>query len=149
MKVVIQRVNKANVTIDDTIVGKIDKGLLILVGIHEEDTLDDVAYLVKKISQLRIFEDKHGKLNLDIHEINGSILSVSQFTLYANTKKGKRPSFVSAANPDKALLLYNTFNQQLADLGIQVATGKFGQDMQVTLVNDGPITIVIDTKEKN
>lgn len=148
MKVVIQRVSQAEVVIEKKSVGKIERGLLILVGIHEEDTLEDVAYLVHKISKLRVFEDETGKMNLGIQEVKGSILSVSQFTLYADTKKGNRPSFIEAARPQKAIPLYELFNQQLRDLAIPVETGEFGADMAVSLVNDGPVTIIMDTREK-
>lgn len=147
MKVVIQRVSQAEVHINQEVVGKIDTGLMILVGIHTTDTIKDVMYLVRKISQLRIFEDESGKMNQSIQEINGCILSVSQFTLYAATKKGNRPSYTEAARPEVAIPLYNAFNEQLASMGIPVATGQFGADMQVTLTNDGPVTIIIDTLE--
>lgn len=148
MRVVIQRVSQAEVVIENQSVGKIERGFMILVGIHEEDGPEDVAYLVRKISKLRVFEDEAGKMNLGIQEINGSILSVSQFTLYADTKKGNRPSFIEAARPEKAIPLYESFNQQLRDLAIPVETGEFGADMSVSLVNDGPVTIIIDTREK-
>ncbi len=121
---------------------------MVLVGIHQEDTPEDVAYVVGKISKLRVFEDDEGKMNRSIQEIEGSILSISQFTLYAKTKKGNRPSFIEAARPDVAIPLYELFNQQLEAEGIAVATGEFGADMQVSLTNDGPVTIVIDTREK-
>lgn len=148
MRVVIQRVSQAEVVIENQSVGKIERGFMILVGIHEEDGPEDVDYLVRKISKLRVFEDEAGKMNLGIQEINGSILSVSQFTLYADTKKGNRPSFIEAARPEKAIPLYESFNQQLRDLAIPVETGEFGADMSVSLVNDGPVTIIIDTREK-
>ena len=148
MKVVIQRVSQAQVAIDEQIVGRIKQGFMVLVGIHQEDTPEDVAYVVGKISKLRVFEDDEGKMNRSIQEIEGSILSISQFTLYAKTKKGNRPSFIEAARPDVAIPLYELFNQQLEAEGIAVATGEFGADMQVSLTNDGPVTIVIDTREK-
>lgn len=148
MRVVIQRVSQAEVVIDNQSVGKIERGFMILLGIHEEDGPEDAAYLIRKISKLRVFEDEAGKMNLGIQEINGSILSVSQFTLYADTKKGNRPSFIEAARPEKAISLYESFNQQLRDLAIPVETGEFGADMAVSLVNDGPVTIIIDTREK-
>ena len=143
MKVVIQRVSQAQVAIEEQIVGQIKQGFMVLVGIHQEDTPEDVAYVVGKISKLRVFEDDEGKMNRSIQEIEGSILSISQFTLYAKTKKGNRPSFIEAARPDVSIPLYELFNQ-----GIAVATGEFGADMQVSLTNDGPVTIVIDTREK-
>ncbi|TXU83243.1 D-aminoacyl-tRNA deacylase, partial [Klebsiella oxytoca] len=121
---------------------------MVLVVNHQEDTPEDVAYVVGKISKLRVFEDDEGKMNRSIQEIEGSILSISQFTLYAKTKKGNRPSFIEAARPDVAIPLYELFNQQLEAEGIAVATGEFGADMQVSLTNDGPVTIVIDTREK-
>lgn len=147
MKVVIQRVTNAAVSIDGTCVGEIGHGFMILVGIHELDTPEDVSYLVRKISKLRVFEDEEGKMNNSIQDISGSILSVSQFTLYADTKKGNRPSFIKAAKPEKSIPLYNFFNEELGKEGITVKTGEFGADMQVSLVNDGPVTIIIDTQE--
>ncbi|MDT3394409.1 MAG: D-tyrosyl-tRNA(Tyr) deacylase [Bacillota bacterium] len=146
MRVVLQRVSQASVTIDQTIVGKINQGFLLLVGICD-DTEADLDYLVKKISQLRVFEDPDGKMNLALAQVDGAILSVSQFTLFASTKKGNRPSFTAAGKPDYAKRLYEQFNQKLAATGIPVATGEFGADMQVALVNDGPVTILFDTKE--
>lgn len=148
MKAVIQRVSHAKVEIDGETIGQIDSGFMILLGIHTEDTLEDVAYLVRKISKLRVFEDSEGKMNEDIQSAGGKILSISQFTLYADTKKGNRPSFISAARPEQAIPLYEAFNQQLREAGITVETGEFGGDMDVTLTNDGPVTIVIDTREK-
>lgn len=148
MRVVVQRVKEASVTIDDKIVGAIEQGFMLLVGIHEEDTLEDVAYLVRKITKLRVFEDTEGKMNLDITAINGSILSISQFTLHAETKKGNRPSFIQAARPEKAIPLYENFNEGLKEAGLIVETGEFGANMQVALINDGPVTIIIDSKDK-
>lgn len=149
MKIVIQRVSQAEVKINQESVGKIGQGLMILVGIHETDTLADVTYLVRKVSQLRIFEDASGKMNKNVQEVKGSILSVSQFTLYATTKKGNRPSYNEAAHPEVAIPLYHAFNEQLEQMGLPVATGQFGEDMQVTLTNDGPVTIIIDTLENS
>lgn len=148
VKAVIQRVKEASVTIDQQIVGEISQGFLILLGIHEEDTAADVDYLVRKITKLRVFEDQEGKMNLDLAAVSGEILSVSQFTLYADTKKGNRPSFVKAARPEVAIPLYELFNQKIRSENISVATGEFGANMQIALVNDGPVTIVIDTREK-
>ncbi|WP_086313826.1 D-tyrosyl-tRNA(Tyr) deacylase [Enterococcus sp. 7F3_DIV0205] len=148
MRAVIQRVSQAEVKIDQKSVGKIDQGFMILLGIHQTDSIEDVAYLVRKISKLRVFEDGGGKMNLSIQEIKGSILSVSQFTLYADTKKGNRPSFIEAARPEVAIPLYEQFNEQLKELAIPVETGEFGADMAVSLINDGPVTIIIDTKDK-
>lgn len=148
MRAVIQRVSQASVTIDGEIVGEIQQGFMVLLGIHETDTSADVEYLVRKIQKLRIFEDEQRKMNVDIQAVSGSILSISQFTLYAETKKGNRPSFIQAAQPEQAIPLYEQFNQQLEATGIPVATGEFGAQMQVSLVNDGPVTIIIDSKEK-
>lgn len=147
MKVVLQRVSQASVTIEEQVVGQISKGFLLLVGICDDDTEADLDYLVKKISQLRVFEDEAGKMNLALGQVNGAILSVSQFTLYASTKKGNRPSFTDAGQPDYAQKMYNLFNQKLAATGIAVETGEFGADMQVALVNDGPVTILFDTRD--
>lgn len=148
MRAVIQRVSQASVSIEENIVGAIQQGFMVLLGITHEDTGDDVAYLVRKIKNLRVFEDEEGKMNRSLESINGAVLSISQFTLYGETKKGNRPSFIQAAPPSIAIPLYEAFNEGLQAEGITVATGKFGADMQVALVNDGPVTIVIDTKEK-
>ncbi|EOT49528.1 D-tyrosyl-tRNA(Tyr) deacylase [Enterococcus sp. AZ150] len=147
MRAVVQRVKHARVTIKDTISGQIEQGFMILLGVHEEDTLEDAQYLAKKIAQLRVFEDEDGKMNLSIQDISGAILSISQFTLYAQTKKGNRPSFIKAARPEIAKPLYEQFNTLLIEQGITVETGEFGADMAVELLNDGPVTIVYDTKE--
>ena len=148
MRVVIQRSKKASVSINQEIVGAIDHGFVLLVGIGEEDTQEDIEYLVRKISKMRIFEDGEGKMNLSLADVGGEILSISQFTLHANTKKGNRPSFIEAAKPDRAIPLYDAFNQQLREQGFKVEVGQFGADMQVSLVNDGPVTILIDSKQK-
>lgn len=148
MRVVIQRSKKASVSINQEIVGAINHGFVLLVGIGEEDTQEDVEYLVRKISKMRIFEDGEGKMNLSLADVGGEILSISQFTLHANTKKGNRPSFIEAAKPDRAIPLYDAFNQQLREQGFKVEVGQFGADMQVSLVNDGPVTILIDSKQK-
>ncbi|MFD1125927.1 D-aminoacyl-tRNA deacylase [Lentilactobacillus raoultii] len=148
MKVVLQRVKKASVSIDNQIHGVIDKGYLLLVGVSDADGDEQIDYLVHKISKLRIFEDDVGKLNLDIHAVNGAILSVSQFTLYANTKKGNRPSFTDAGQPTHAKQIYERFNDRLRQAGLIVQTGIFGADMQVRLQNDGPVTIIFDTDHK-
>ncbi|MGX7264332.1 D-aminoacyl-tRNA deacylase [Enterococcus crotali] len=148
MRAVIQRVTQAEVRIEQQSVGRIAQGFMILLGIHQSDSAEDVAYLARKISKLRVFEDDGGKMNLSIQEIQGSILSVSQFTLYADTKKGNRPSFIEAARPEVAVPLYDLFNKQLKELDIPVETGEFGADMAVSLINDGPVTIIIDTKDK-
>lgn len=144
MRVVVQRVNKAQVTIDNEVVGKIKRGFLLLVGLREGDELDQVKKAADKIAKMRIFEDKDGKTNLSLKDVNGEILSVSQFTLLANTKKGNRPSFVEAMRPPKSKDLWEDFNQELENRGFHVETGEFGADMQVSLENDGPFTIVLD-----
>lgn len=144
MRVVVQRVNKAQVTIDNEVVGKIKRGFLLLVGLREGDELDQVKKAADKIVKMRIFEDEDGKTNLSLKDVNGEILSVSQFTLLANTKKGNRPSFVEAMRPPKSKDLWEDFNQELENRGFHVETGEFGADMQVSLENDGPFTIVLD-----
>ena len=145
MRIVIQRVSQASVTIDGKIAGAIQQGLLLLVGICPEDGQEDIDYAVRKISQMRIFSDDADKMNLSVQDVGGQILSISQFTLYADTKKGNRPAFTGAARPDLATALYDQFNQKLAQI-VPVQTGEFGADMKVSLVNDGPVTIVLDTK---
>lgn len=147
MKIVIQRVSQASVTIDGKIAGAIQQGLLLLVGICPEDGPEDIEYAVRKISQMRIFSDDADKMNLSVQDVGGQILSISQFTLYADTKKGNRPAFTGAAKPDLATSLYDQFNQKLAQI-VPVQTGEFGADMKVSLVNDGPVTIVLDTKAR-
>ena len=149
MKVVIQRVNKASVSVENKIKSSIEIGLLILVGIEESDNNEDINWLTKKIVQLRIFNDSDGVMNLSVKDINGEILAISQFTLHAKTKKGNRPSYQQAAKPEISIPLYEQFVKQLrADLGKEVKTGKFGAHMKVNLENDGPVTIIIDTKNK-
>lgn len=148
MRVVLQRVKSANVKIDDAIVGSIQQGFLLLVGIEATDTQKEIDYLVHKIVKFRVFTDDEDKMNLPITEVNGEILSISQFTLYANTKKGNRPSYVRAAKPEISEPIYNAFNQALARAGLKVQTGEFGADMAVSLINDGPVTIVFDTDQK-
>ncbi|CAI3380061.1 D-aminoacyl-tRNA deacylase [Enterococcus cecorum] len=148
MRAVIQRVSQAKVVVDDNTVGQIGKGFMILLGVHEQDTQTDVDYLVGKISKLRVFEDDQQKMNRSIMDVGGEILSISQFTLFADTKKGNRPSFVQAAKPDVAIPLYEAFNEGLRQAGIPVETGIFGADMKCHLVNDGPVTIIIDSQNK-
>ena len=149
MRVVIQRVSKASVSIDGNISGEIGAGLLILLGIEEADTEEDAQWLSSKISHLRIFNDKDGIMNLSVQDVGGDILVVSQFTLHASTKKGNRPSYIRAAKPETAVPLYEFFIKQIGqDLGKPVQTGKFGAMMDISLVNDGPVTILIDTKNK-
>lgn len=146
MKVVVQRSLAASVAISGQTVGEISKGLVVFVGFTHEDTSADINYVVQKMINLRIFEDGEGKMNQSLIDVTGELLSISQFTLFANTKKGRRPSFTAAAAPDIALTLYKEFNEAIRAEGVVVATGEFGADMQVSLVNDGPITITIDSK---
>ena len=149
MKVVIQRVSKASLTIEGEIVASISNGLLVLLGIVDEDSREDIQWLSNKIVNLRIFEDDNNVMNKSLLDVNGEILVVSQFTLHAATKKGNRPSYIKAAKPEVAIPLYNTFIKQLElDLGKPVQTGQFGADMKVALINDGPVTIIIDSKNK-
>lgn len=148
MRVILQRVAHASVTVDGEIIGKIQRGFLLLVGVTHDDAMEDMEYLVRKIVQMRIFEDEEGKLNRSIQDIGGEILSVSQFTLYADTKKGNRPSFSKAAPGDVALEMFEQFNVLLRDTGIPVETGQFGADMKVELLNDGPVTILLDSKNR-
>jgi len=148
MRAVIQRVSEASVTINGHVHGEIQNGLLVLLGIEETDNDTDIEWLAHKIIQLRIFSDSEGKMNLSVQDINGDILIISQFTLYASTKKGNRPSFIRSAKPDTAIPLYHQFIVQMEMyLGRKVQTGIFGADMKVELLNDGPVTIIIDTKD--
>lgn len=149
MRVLIQRTSHASVTIEGRCKSAIEKGLLILVGIEDADSSEDIEWLCKKICNLRIFDDENGIMNRSVLEIGGEILVVSQFTLHASTKKGNRPSYIHAAKPDIAIPLYEEFCKKLSDtLGKEVATGEFGADMKVALLNDGPVTIWMDTKNK-
>ncbi|MDY2942675.1 MAG: D-aminoacyl-tRNA deacylase [Paludibacteraceae bacterium] len=145
MRVVVQRVTNASVRINDTVVGEIPKGFLLLVGITHTDTRAEVEYVAKKVAQLRVFEDEAGKMNLALHDIGGAVLSVSQFTLYGDCSHGNRPSFIQAARPEQAEPLYDYFNQLLREqYGLRVETGRFGADMKVELLNDGPVTILVE-----
>lgn len=149
MRVVIQRVTEASVQIDEQLYSAIKKGLLIFVGIEVDDTLEDADWLSKKIVSLRIFSDNEAKMNLDIKQLNGEILLISQFTLHAQTKKGNRPSYIRSARPEQAIPLYEKFIELISnELGKSIQTGKFGADMKIQLVNDGPVTILIDSKSK-
>ena len=148
MRVVLQRVSHASVTVEEKVIGQIQRGFLLLVGVTHDDAMEDMEYLVRKIVQMRIFEDEEGKLNRSIQDIGGEILSVSQFTLYADTKKGNRPSFSKAAPGDVAIDMFEQFNSLLRDTGIPVETGQFGADMKVELLNDGPVTILLDSKNR-
>ena len=147
MRLVIQKVSSSNVKINNEVVGSIDKGFMVLVGITDSDNKMIVDKMVDKLINLRIFEDENDKLNLSLLDVKGSILSISQFTLYANCKKGRRPSFIEAAKPDISKPLYEYFNQQLKEKGVMVETGVFGAMMEVSLVNDGPVTIILDSQE--
>ena len=149
MRIVAQRVSRASVTIDGVLKSKIGKGMMVLLGIEEADNEEDVEYLCQKLSKLRIFADDNNAMNLDVNQVEGDFLVVSQFTLHAMTKKGNRPSFIHAARPEHAVPLYELFLKRLAEVsGRKVECGKFGADMQVELINDGPVTIIIDTKDK-
>ena len=149
MRIVIQRVTEANVKVEGKICGKIGHGLLILVGIEESDSNDDIEWLCKKIVNIRIFDDENGIMNKSIIDIDGNILAISQFTLMAQTKKGNRPSYIRAAKPEISKPLYNEFCKKLSlELGKTVERGIFGADMKVSLLNDGPVTILMDTKNK-
>jgi len=150
MRAIIQRVSQANISIDQKIHSEIQKGLFILLGIEEADGQDDIDFLCKKVAQIRLFNDAEGVMNLSLQEVEGSLMVVSQFTLYASTKKGNRPSYIRAARPEKAIPLYEAFVQRLQELTQKpVATGVFGADMQVSLCNDGPVTILIDSKMRD
>ena len=149
MKAVIQRVTQASVTIESNIVAEIQKGLLILIGIEEADNQEDIQWLVSKIANLRIFGDENEVMNLSVKDVAGEVIIVSQFTLHASTKKGNRPSYIKAARPETAIPIYEKFIAQMeVEIGKKVQTGQFGADMKVALLNDGPVTIIIDTKNK-
>ena len=147
MKVVIQKVKKANVTIDNKVYNSINNGLMILVGFTEGDNSNDIDYIVKKTVNLRIFDDENGVMNKSILDVGGEILSISQFTLYADTKKGNRPSYIKALKGELSTILYDEFNKKLNEI-VPTKTGVFGADMKVELINDGPTTIIIDSKDK-
>ena len=149
MKVVIQRVSQASVTIDEKIVAAIQKGLLVLVGIEDTDSQEDIDWLAAKVANIRIFGDENQVMNLSVKDIGGDVIVVSQFTLHANTKKGNRPSYIKASKPEVAIPLYENFVNTLElELGKKVQTGVFGADMKVLLLNDGPVTIIMDSKNK-
>ena len=149
MRAVIQRVAHASVDVDDKAIGSIGKGFLVLLGVADEDTEEDLSYLVKKITQMRIFEDAAGKMNLSLKDVNGELLIISQFTLFASTKKGNRPSFTEAGAPDFSKTMYLKFIQACRECGIHTEEGEFGAHMVVSLVNDGPVTITIDSKQRH
>lgn len=146
MRVVIQRCKHAEVTVGGEVVGRIGEGLMVLVGVTHEDDEKDVKYIADKVAGLRIFEDEEGKMNFSVLDVGGAVLSVSQFTLYGDTRKGKRPNFMAAAKPDAAKALYEAFNQELTAKGLTVETGIFGAMMDVSLTNWGPVTIIIDSR---
>lgn len=149
MKVVIQRCMKASVIVDDNTISTISQGLMLLVGFTEKDSIKEIDYMVDKIINLRIFDDEKGVMNKSLLDTKGSILSVSQFTLYADTKKGRRPSYIKALNGEEAKKLYQTFNQKLKETGLNVQTGIFGANMKVDFINDGPITIILEKEGEN
>ncbi|NHM30439.1 D-aminoacyl-tRNA deacylase [Neobacillus terrae] len=146
MKVVVQRSKKASVTVEGEITGQIEKGLVLLVGVTHADGEEDASFLADKIANLRIFEDESGKMNYSLLEAGGDILSISQFTLYGDCRKGRRPNFMNAARPEVAEGLYESFNERLREKGLNVQTGRFGAMMDVSLINDGPVTLIVDSK---
>lgn len=145
MRCVIQRVKEASVAIDGEVVGRCGKGFMVLIGVHVDDTEQDLRYMAEKVANLRVFEDEHGKMNLALADVGGGILAISQFTLYGDARSSRRPSFITAARPDKAIPLYEGLVAAWREKGIHVETGVFGADMQVSLVNDGPVTILMDS----
>ncbi|MCM0598797.1 D-aminoacyl-tRNA deacylase [Periweissella fabalis] len=146
MRVIVQRVTEAQVAIENKVQGAIKQGVMLLIAVKDSDKQQDIEYICRKILNLRIFEDSDGKMNQSLLDIDGEILSVSQFTLYARTRKGNRPSFTDAGTPEYASKVYHDLNEKLAASGLKVATGVFGADMQVSLINDGPVTIILDTE---
>jgi D-tyrosyl-tRNA(Tyr) deacylase len=146
MKVIVQRAREASVSVNNEIVGKISKGFMLLVGVTHSDTTQDAAYLAEKVVNLRVFEDEAGKMNHSLLDINGEILSVSQFTLYGDCRKGRRPNFMEAAKPEQAIEIYEAFNEELSKKGIHVETGSFGDMMDVQFVNEGPVTLIVESK---
>lgn len=147
MRAVVQRVLRGSVTVNEKVVGKIDHGLVVLLGVGQEDTTEDAHYLADKITQLRIFDDQQGKLNLSVQDIGGGVLAISQFTLYGDCRKGRRPSYSQAAPPSEAKGLYETFVQRLIDNGLITATGVFREHMVVEIINDGPVTLLLDSRK--
>ena len=147
MRTIIQRVSSASVVIDGKCVGQIDQGYLVLVGFTHDDTESDIDYMVEKVKNLRVFSDDDGNMNRSLLDVHGKILSVSQFTLYADARKGRRPSFINAMHPEQAAKMYDLWNEKLRQAGIEVQTGVFGADMKVTLTNDGPVTICLESRK--
>ncbi|MFT4412760.1 D-aminoacyl-tRNA deacylase [Fredinandcohnia humi] len=147
MRVVVQRAKNARVVVQDAVVGSIDHGLMLLVGITHSDTIEDIKYIADKVINLRIFEDEDGKLNLSLLDVKGGILSVSQFTLYGDCRKGRRPNYMEAAKPEFAEEMYNRFNQELLEKGVHVETGVFGAMMDVQFTNEGPVTLIVESKQ--
>jgi D-tyrosyl-tRNA(Tyr) deacylase len=147
MRAVVQRVSEASVRIDDEEVGRISQGILVLLGVCQDDEPNDAAYLAEKVVHLRIFADEQGKMNRSLLDVGGGLLAVSQFTLWGDCRKGRRPSFVAAAEPKKAEMLYDAFVQRAGRLGVTIATGRFQEMMQVSLVNDGPVTLLLDSRK--
>ncbi len=148
MRAVVQKVSSSKVTVDEEVVGQINQGLMVLLGVTHDDTSKDVDYMVDKVTNLRIFEDAEGKMNLSLKDVGGEVLAVSQFTLYGDARRGRRPSFSDAARPEVANPLYEEFVKKIRDLGINVGTGKFGAHMMVDLTNDGPVTILLESKKE-
>lgn len=149
MRIVLQRVKEASVSVDGKIKGAIQKGLLLLLGVEHADSKEDLEWMVRKVVNMRIFSDEEGKMNLSVQDISGEILVISQFTLHASTKKGNRPSFIKAAHPEQALRMYEQFIQHIqSESGLKTESGVFGADMQVSLINDGPVTICLDSQNK-
>jgi D-aminoacyl-tRNA deacylase len=148
MRVVVQRSKEAKVTVDGNITGQITKGFVLLVGVTHDDTFEDAEFVADKVAHLRVFEDENGKMNLSLMDVSGEILSVSQFTLYGDCRKGRRPNFMEAARPENAIEIYEKFNTSLREKGIAVETGVFGAMMDVSLINDGPVTLIIESKAK-
>ncbi|WP_020153882.1 D-aminoacyl-tRNA deacylase [Caldibacillus debilis] len=148
MRIVLQRVSKAKVTVRGETVGEIGTGFLLLVGVTHDDEEKDAEYLAEKVAGLRVFEDGDGKMNLSVLDVGGEVLSVSQFTLYGDARKGRRPNFMAAAKPDMAERLYGRFNQFLREKGLRVETGRFGERMEVHLINNGPVTLILDSKNR-
>lgn len=148
MKIVVQRVKEASVKVEGKIVGEVSEGLMLLIGVDETDETNDADWLIKKIIDLRIFSDENGKMNLSVKDISGEILCISQFTLISDYKKGNRPSYIKAAKPEKAIPLFEYFKEEIKTSGLKIESGIFGADMKVSLLNDGPVTLVLDSKTK-